>query len=649
MNFFSRTIHVGININDRSIELVVIDDSDNVKALRSTARVELIAGTIERGRILSKIQLKRAVLSLMSQAGLKSRERYSATLSVSEDLVFPFSLSHDASISQAQRTQKIRDEAERRLPVDISTLSFFVVHPKIDHIDFVYAMDGNILKEYTEILKECGLSIEYIEPESIALTRYALPDVQKHRLMTVFDIGATATRLITILDGIVMLSQSIPFGTSSLDPSKKESATLGPAGKKFLEEFAKEYSETRSFLREQELPDSPHLIALGGGSLFASFLRILEKRLSSEIHFAATGQPISSMTLNAEDQRLFAHSIGSALRTTSTIGGNRLEGISVSHRAVESFTSLHIFKQRMRLIIGTGIALGCILIFAIVFSLFRHPKAPQTVKNQNAVTQNSNTGQIFLDSFSVQFSTASDPLHTELLTKEVRKELSVETTGTTSVDKKAKGAVTIYNNSTVDKPLANGSRFLSESGILFRSQEQLTIPSNGTLDATLIADEPGVAGNVAPGKFTLPGLNPQNQLLIYAVSNKAFTGGVESQHIVSKDDTAIAERTLKDIMTSESHSLFPETSATAYTVVLENSFQFTTTSSPAVGTASSEVTVKVTGKLFALTIPKESIYALLEERIGQNPTVTAITMKATQYDPIKQQGTLSIAVQWKKN
>lgn len=647
MNFFSKTLHVGININDRSIELVVIDDAENVKALRSSARVELVPGTIERGRVVSPIQLKRGILALMAQAGLQSNERYSATLSVSEDLVFPFSVAHTEQVNEEQRMQKIREEAEKKLPIDVSGLSFFIVHPKIDHIDFVYAMDAHILKDYTMTLNECGLHIEYIEPESIALSRYVLPDVAKHQLITLLDIGESTTRFITLANGIVMLSQSIPFGTTSL-ATEKESEHLGVAAKQFLEECAKEFSQTRSFLKEQELAETPYLIALGGGSLFAHFLRQLEKKLSSQIHFAATAQPISSMTLNAEEQRIFAHSIGSALRTTSSIGGNRLQGISVTHHSIESFTSLSTFKQRIRLMLGLAALLLFLVLLAVLFAILKHkeqgPINAAMITNQ----QTAQSTQIFLDSFSVQFSSVNDPLHSTTLTKEVKKEISVETTGSTSVDKKAKGTVTIYNNTNADKPLANGSRFLSESGMLFRSQEQLTVPKNATLDATLIADAPGVAGNVAAGKFTLPGLNPQNQLAIYAVSTKSFTGGVESQKIVSNDDVAIAERTLKDTIISESQSVFPASSATTYTVLLENAFRFTTSSSPAVGTTSNEVAVTVTADLLALTIPKESLLALLQERLGAQPTITAVTLKATHYDRDKQQGALNIAVQWKK-
>lgn len=649
MNFFSRTIHVGININDRSIELVVIDDSENIKALRSASRVELIPGTIERGRIISEVQLKRALLSLVSQAGLQSKERYAATLSVSEDLVFPFTVPHDATLKQEQRIQKIREEAERKLPVDTNALSFFIVHPKLDHIDVVYAMDANILGAYTKILKSCGLLIEYIEPESVALSRYVLPDVQKHQIITLLDIGAQATRFITLQDGVVLLSQSIPFGTDSLEPAAKNVETLSQTGKNFADECAKEFSETLSFLREQNLSDTPYVIALGGGSLFAHFILSLSKRLSTEIHFAASGQPMNSASLTAEQQRVYAHSIGSALRTSSSIGGNRLEGIQVHNRAMYEFISIDAFKQRIRLIIVTLAVLFLILIAGILIAVFKHQ--PPSIKNYNA-QESVNAGAeaaTFLDSFSVQFSTANDPLHITLLKKTMTKDLSIETTGTTSVDKKAKGTVTIYNNSTVDKPLANGSRFQSTSGVLFRSQEQLTIPAHGSLDATLIADNPGVSGNIPAGKFTLPGLNSQNQLLIYAVSTKPFTGGVESQRIVSSDDVTIAERTLKDIVTSNAQSQFPATNASTYTVFLKDNSVYSTKSTPAVGSVSDTVSVTVTGDSFALAMPSDSIESLVHERLGSNMQIVSITLKATQFDAVKQQGTLSAAVQWKKS
>lgn len=120
-----------------------------------------------------------------------------------------------------------------------------------------------------------------------------------------------------------------------------------------------------------------------------------------------------------------------------------------------------------------------------------------------------------------------------------------EPTGDSSktVDDIARGTVTITNNLTFAQSLVATTRFLSESGILFRLESAVSVPAGGSVEAEVYADVAGETGNIQPTKFTIPGLSATRQESVYATSAEAFTGGIYSVAIVSEEelDTAAAE------------------------------------------------------------------------------------------------------------
>ncbi|MBU2028468.1 hypothetical protein KJ761_01080, partial [Patescibacteria group bacterium] len=110
-----------------------------------------------------------------------------------------------------------------------------------------------------------------------------------------------------------------------------------------------------------------------------------------------------------------------------------------------------------------------------------------------------------------------------------------------SLSKKAKGAITIYNEyGPQSQPLVATTRFLSQDGKLFRLVKNVVVPGviktgtetkPGAIEAEVVADETGESFNIGPASFTIPGFKDSGNnkyTKFYAKSFKAMTGGGES-------------------------------------------------------------------------------------------------------------------------
>ena len=108
---------------------------------------------------------------------------------------------------------------------------------------------------------------------------------------------------------------------------------------------------------------------------------------------------------------------------------------------------------------------------------------------------------------------------------EQAKVFTLEGTEGETVEAKAGGLVTIYNTHTANQTLVATTRLLSPDGILFRIDDTVTVPAGGEVTVMAHADEVGKQGEVAPTRFTIPGLNATLQEKIYAENAETFTGG----------------------------------------------------------------------------------------------------------------------------
>lgn len=126
-----------------------------------------------------------------------------------------------------------------------------------------------------------------------------------------------------------------------------------------------------------------------------------------------------------------------------------------------------------------------------------------------------------------------------------------EDTTTVESEGRAGGTVTIVNESSADQPLVATTRLLSEEGVLFRTQESVVVPRGGTVEAEVLADEPGAKGDIGPSRFEIVALNQAKKEYIYAESDRAMTGGTSKIGVVSEKDITEASERLSQRLSGE--------------------------------------------------------------------------------------------------
>lgn len=100
------------------------------------------------------------------------------------------------------------------------------------------------------------------------------------------------------------------------------------------------------------------------------------------------------------------------------------------------------------------------------------------------------------------------------------------------VETRAHGTIMVMNDTAAPVRLIKNTRFESAAGLVFRIPDSVTVPAkkgstSGSVTATVTADQPGDTYNIAPGRFSVPGLKSSADLYqrVYATSAVAFVGG----------------------------------------------------------------------------------------------------------------------------
>ncbi len=114
-------------------------------------------------------------------------------------------------------------------------------------------------------------------------------------------------------------------------------------------------------------------------------------------------------------------------------------------------------------------------------------------------------------------------------------------TGNKTTDGVATGEVTLFNETNAPQTLVKTTRLLTSAGALFRLSDRVTVPAKGQVQASVYADQLGASGNIAPSKFTIPGLAEDKQKVIFASSDKDMSGGIKTIGVLSADDLKSAK------------------------------------------------------------------------------------------------------------
>ncbi|HCJ52095.1 MAG: hypothetical protein A2898_04870 [Candidatus Kerfeldbacteria bacterium RIFCSPLOWO2_01_FULL_48_11] len=166
-------------------------------------------------------------------------------------------------------------------------------------------------------------------------------------------------------------------------------------------------------------------------------------------------------------------------------------------------------------------------------AIIRHPVS-FTVRIQDELPEESSS--IIIRGSIIQATIEDSITYSSIATKE-------------TTDGTARGTVTVHNNWSQNQPLVETTRLLSSEGILFRLDQSVTVPAGGSVEnVPVYADQLGIAGDIKPTRFTIPGLWAGLQDQIYAESNAMMTGGTRNAKVLTADNIRDAKASLKEQM-----------------------------------------------------------------------------------------------------
>lgn len=124
-------------------------------------------------------------------------------------------------------------------------------------------------------------------------------------------------------------------------------------------------------------------------------------------------------------------------------------------------------------------------------------------------------------------------------------------TGEKEVPVSDKNIVIIKNNYNVDQPLVKTTRLLTTDKVLFRINDSVNVPANGSVEVEAYPDDENQDVNIGFQEFTIPGLAESMQKLIYAQTSKGFGLEQGEVKVVTEDDINKAIEELKTELVSE--------------------------------------------------------------------------------------------------
>lgn len=195
-------------------------------------------------------------------------------------------------------------------------------------------------------------------------------------------------------------------------------------------------------------------------------------------------------------------------------------------------------------------------------------------------------------------------------------------------DRRAKGRVTIYNEYGKDsQPLVATTRLQTVDGKIFRLESAVVVPGMqdgrpGTIEAAVIADQPGAEYNIGPSTFTIPGFQGSAKYQKFsAKSASAFTGGggqaatvaTITQTDVNKAKEEAEKQAAAEIRKALEAKLSPGEKLLDGAIKQES---LSGVSTPSIGAAAAQFEYQLRAKATALVFAEEPLFAELKRRLA---------------------------------
>ncbi|MBU4315261.1 hypothetical protein KJ673_02540 [Patescibacteria group bacterium] len=209
--------------------------------------------------------------------------------------------------------------------------------------------------------------------------------------------------------------------------------------------------------------------------------------------------------------------------------------------------------------------------------------------------------------------------------------------GSTPVEEKAGGIVSLINETSNNQQLIATTRLLSKDGVLFRLDEGTVVPANGQIDVMVHADEPGLLGEIGPTQFTIPGLAESLQDKIYAVSIGSMAGGVSYVRTLQESDFDDAASSLTQKMLESAKEIFAsqiDTDVFDGSQYLFEVVERVADQEPGVqvGSFTVSLTAKITAVFYDQSVIEDYAEADLQSQISENYNIDSVSKDGVQVE-----------------
>lgn len=223
----------GIDISDYSIEIVSLAGSIEKPRLLAMGRKVLEPGIFIDGKIIDKERLKKTLRDLIGHLKFGKLGTKKIIASIPESKSYIRIVDLPAGIPQKETQEFVLSRAEENFPYSPEDIYFdFLVCGKEA---LLAASPKNIIEDYLEIFRLCGLEPAAFEIESLSLGRSLIAQNERKNIL-IADIGARTANFSVFKEGMLKLSFTLPVAGSKFSQALVEKLSIPAASAESLKQ-----------------------------------------------------------------------------------------------------------------------------------------------------------------------------------------------------------------------------------------------------------------------------------------------------------------------------------------------------------------------------------------------------------------------------
>jgi type IV pilus assembly protein PilM len=213
-----KPVSFGLDISDRSIDLVSLIRKEGKIMVDRYGRAELPPGAIDRGVIGDAGAVSKAIANLLhSVYGAQKPRAYHAGIAVPETQIFSKVFRLPPNLGPDLAAQAAEQDAKDMFPIDLrhALKEAAVVHRDKDGQDVYFAaVMGTVVQGYAEVVRGAGVDPLFFDSEAVSMARALIRPEDPPTLIA--DIGARSTMLSVVEEGGVRMTSTIAVAGNDL-------------------------------------------------------------------------------------------------------------------------------------------------------------------------------------------------------------------------------------------------------------------------------------------------------------------------------------------------------------------------------------------------------------------------------------------------